>query len=67
VGIFGKGKQETTAPATAEEAVSAAAAPVDGASPDNFATFDSIEDYEATLPGASVTDVAERKQDSEAA
>jgi hypothetical protein len=70
LGIFGKGKKKSGGGAEApQQAAAAAAAPVAPAAPSsNFATFESMDDYVATLPGPSMTDVSKQKvEDSEAA
>jgi hypothetical protein len=63
LGIFGKGKKKDNDAAQAPQP--AAAAPAAPSS--DFATFASMEDYVATLPGPSMTDVSKRKPESEAA
>jgi hypothetical protein len=63
LGIFGKGRKKDNDAAEAPQA--AAAAPAAPSS--DFATFASMEDYVATLPGPSMTDVSKQKPESEAA
>jgi hypothetical protein len=64
LGIFGKGKKKDN---QAAEAPQAAPAPPAAPSSD-FATFASMEDYVATLPGPSMPDVSKQKpEESEAA
>jgi hypothetical protein len=69
LGIFGKGRKKNGDGAEApQDAGAAAAAPVAPAAPSSdYATFASMEDYVATLPGPSMTNVREQKADSEAA
>ena len=64
MGIFGKGKKKDNQAAEAPQAAPAAAP---AAPSSDFATFASMEDYVATLPGPSMTDVSKQKPESEAA
>jgi hypothetical protein len=65
LGIFGKGRKSNDGAEAPQEAATAAAAPAAPSS--DYATFASMEDYVATLPGPSMTDVSQRKPESEAA
>jgi hypothetical protein len=66
LGIFGKGKKKDAVAAEAPQDTAAASAAPAAPSSD-FATFASMEDYVATLPGPSMTNVRDQKADSEAA